>query len=120
MKILSNESSGTYLLRMNEEGQLRISFKKGHKVEHIRVVTDENKENFWIQRHEDQRFLSIRRLVEGFVRDEKKIISKPLLSAFRDRPARKIKSGDICLIMIVNAYQYFQVLFLQMQKVTRH
>ena len=66
MKLLSNESSGTYLLRKNEEGELRISYKKNKKVEHIRVFS--NDEMFWIQRHEDKKWPSLRRLVEGFVR----------------------------------------------------
>ena len=66
MKLLSNESSGTYLLRTNEDGELRISYKKGKKVEHIRVFN--NDEMFWIQKHEDKKWPSIRRLVEVFVR----------------------------------------------------
>ena len=66
MKLLSNESSGTYLLRTNEDGELRISYKKEKKVEHIRVFN--NDEMFWIQKHEDKKKPSIRRLVEDFVR----------------------------------------------------
>ena len=68
MKLLSNESSGTYLLRTNEDGELRISFKRGHKVEHIRVFSCNKDKVFWIERHEDKMWASIRRLVEDFVR----------------------------------------------------
>lgn len=70
MKLLSNESSGTYLLRMNDEGEFRISYKKGHKVEHIRVYSsqDDSEIWFWIQKHEDKKWPSLRRLVEGYVR----------------------------------------------------
>ena len=119
MKLLSNESSGTYLLRMNEEGEFRISYKKGHKVEHIRVFSSQDKSEtwYWIQKHEDKKWPSLRRLVEGYVRylhntyvsnyrnilffiiifrDEKGIINKPLLSAFRDRHNEKKNSG-ICV-----------------------
>ena len=66
MKLLSNESSGTYLLRTNEDGEFRISYKKEKKVEHIRVFN--NDEMFWIQKHEEKKKPSIRRLVEDFVR----------------------------------------------------
>ena len=66
MKLLSNESDGTYLLRTNEVGELRISYKRVKKVEHIRVFN--NNEMFWIQKHEDKKWPSIRRLVEVFVR----------------------------------------------------
>ena len=66
MKLLSNESGGTYLLRTNEDGELRISYKRGKKVEHIRVFN--NDDMFWIQKHEDKKWPSIRRLVEVFVR----------------------------------------------------
>ena len=73
MKLLSNESGGTYLLRTNEDGELRISYKRGKKVEHIRVFN--NDDMFWIQKHEDKKWPSIRRLVEVFVR----YIDKPEL-----------------------------------------
>ena len=73
MKLLSNESSGTYLLRTNGNGELTISYKKGKKVEHIRVFN--NDEMFWIQKHEDKKYASIRILVEVFVR----YIDKPEL-----------------------------------------
>ena len=74
------------------------------------VIVFSNDEMFWIQRHEDKKWPSLRRLVEGFVRcgiriksipvlligilrDEKGIISKPLLSAFRDKPTQQEKLG---------------------------
>ena len=65
---MSNESCGTYLLRINEDGELRISCKRGHKVEHIRVLSSDKDEMFWIQRNEEKKWPSIRSLVEDLFR----------------------------------------------------
>ena len=37
-----------------------------------------SKENFWIDRHPERKYSSIRRLVKEFVRDEKKLVVEPL------------------------------------------
>ena len=47
------------------------------QVKHIRI--EKGNGNFWIEGHQDRSYPSIRRLVEEYVRDEKKLVSKPLM-----------------------------------------
>lgn len=89
-RMLSREASGSFMLRQNESGEYRITFKKNQRVEHLKIMKDES--SFWIDKGDRQKFSSLRRLVEH-LRDDFKMFDRPVRSAFHETPSRTSRNS---------------------------
>ena len=77
-KLLYAEPAGTFLLRTNEENEYRITFKRAHKVEHLRIFSEDSMH--YIGGSDDNPFSSLRRLIDH-LKEDKNMFSIPLKSA---------------------------------------
>ena len=75
--MLRSQETGTFMIRLNEQDEYRISYKKERKVEHLRI----NKENdtYYVGGNEDKCFTSLRRLID-YLKDDAKFFEHPLKS----------------------------------------
>ena len=86
------EASGSFILRQNELGEYRISYKKNQKVEHLKILRDDV--SFWADKGDKKRFSSLRRLVDH-LRDDRQMFERPLRSAFHETPTRMSRNSGM-------------------------
>ena len=75
--MLRSQESGTFMIRLNEQDEYRISYKKGRKVEHLRINKDND--TYCVGGNEDKSFTSLRRLID-YLKDDAKFFEYPLRS----------------------------------------